>query len=92
MNRRLSVVNGYMRKFLLSCFVLACLFGFDHAAKAQCVSPQGERGVALLIGISAYDDLNWPALANAVNDIDHVCAAFAKAGFEIIDVRDATIA
>ena len=92
LNRRLSVVNGYMRKFLLSCFVLACLFGFDHAAKAQCVSPQGERGVALLIGISAYDDLNWPALANAVNDIDHVCAAFAKAGFEIIDVRDATIA
>lgn len=81
-----------MKKFLLSCFVLACLFGFDHPAKAKCVAPQGERGVALLIGISAYDGLNWPALANAVNDIDHVCTAFAKAGFEIIDVRDANIA
>ncbi|WP_211051324.1 caspase family protein [Parasphingorhabdus halotolerans] len=52
----------------------------------------GDRGVALLIGIGAYDDLNWPALPNAVNDIDHVCVAFAKAGFEIIDVRNASIA
>ncbi|AMO71690.1 caspase family protein [Sphingorhabdus sp. M41] len=81
-----------MKQFLLSCFVLACLFCLDQPAKAECVAPQGERGVALLIGISAYDDINWPALANAVNDIDHVCTAFAKAGFEIIDVRNANIA
>ena len=81
-----------MKKFLLSCFVLSCLFGFEHPAQAKCASAEGERGVALLIGISAYDGLNWPALANAVNDIDHVCTAFAKAGFEIIDVRDANIA
>ncbi|MEO9633977.1 MAG: caspase family protein [Parasphingorhabdus sp.] len=81
-----------MKNFWLSCLVLVCLFGFDHPADAKCASAQGERGVALLIGISAYDDLNWPALANAVNDIDHVCTAFVKAGFEIIDVRDANIA
>ncbi len=81
-----------MKKFLLSCLVLAGLFGLVRPAEAKCVAPQGERGVALLIGIGAYDGLNWPALANAVNDIDHVCTAFASAGFEIIDVRDANIA
>lgn len=81
-----------MKKFLLGCLVLACLIGIGQPARAACVAPQGERGVALLIGIGAYDGLDWPALANAVNDIDHVCQAFAKAGFEIIDVRDADIA
>tara|TARA_R100001244_G_scaffold96522_6_gene72286 strand:+ start:51997 stop:53682 length:1686 start_codon:yes stop_codon:yes gene_type:complete len=92
LNRWLSVLSREMKKFLLSCVVFACLFGFGPPAEAKCVSPQGNRGVALLIGIGAYDGLDWPALANAVNDIDHVCEAFAKAGFEIIDVRDATIA
>ena len=81
-----------MKKFLLSCLLVVGLFGLDHPAQAKCDASQGQRGVALLIGISAYDGLNWPKLANAVNDIDHVCAAFAKAGFEIIDVRDANIA
>ncbi|MEH6791270.1 caspase family protein [Parasphingorhabdus sp.] len=81
-----------MKKFLLGCLALLCLFGVDHPARASCVAPQGDRGVALLIGIGAYDNLDWPALANAVNDIDHVCQAFANAGFEILDVRDADIA
>ncbi len=81
-----------MKKFLLSCIVFVGLFGVEHQAEAKCAVAQGERGVALLIGISAYDGLNWPILANAVNDIDHVCTAFAEAGFEIIDVRDANIA
>ncbi|MEP2988880.1 MAG: caspase family protein [Parasphingorhabdus sp.] len=81
-----------MKKFLFGLAFFASFFGFHHAAEAKCQSPKADRGVALLIGISAYDDLNWPALANAVNDIDHVCEAFARAGFEIIDVRDANIA
>lgn len=80
-----------MKKFLFSLIFFTCFFGFHQTAEAKCISQQGDRGVALLIGNSAYDDLNWPALANAVNDIDHVCQAFAEAGFEVVDVRNATI-
>ncbi|OHD05081.1 caspase family protein [Sphingopyxis sp. RIFCSPHIGHO2_12_FULL_65_19] len=49
---------------------------------------QGER-VALLIGNSAYNDWEWPSLKNAVNDIDYVCDAFAKAGIAPRIVRNA---
>jgi uncharacterized protein len=49
---------------------------------------RGER-VALLIGNSAYNDWEWPSLKNAVNDIDYVCAAFAKAGIAPRIVRNA---
>lgn len=49
---------------------------------------RGDR-VALLIGNSAYNDWEWPSLKNAVNDIDHVCDAFAKAGIEPRIVRNA---
>jgi TPR repeat protein len=72
--------------------VLAALFGALPAA-AQ-TSPcgdaplQGDR-VALLIGNSAYNDWEWPSLKNAVNDIDHVCAAFQKAGIAPRIVRNA---
>lgn len=45
--------------------------------------------VALLIGNSAYNDWEWPSLKNAVNDIDHVCTAFARAGFAPRIVRNA---
>ena len=81
-----------MKKIFFSMIFLAGLFGFNQAVEAKCTSTEGDRGIALLIGIGAYDDLNWPALANAVNDIDHVCQAFADTGFEIIDIRNATIA
>lgn len=49
---------------------------------------KGER-VALLIGNSAYNDWEWPSLKNAVNDIDYVCDAFAKAGISPRIVRNA---
>ncbi len=49
---------------------------------------EGDR-VALLIGNSAYNDWEWPSLKNAVNDIDHVCDAFAKAGIAPRIVRNA---
>ncbi|WP_428627666.1 caspase family protein [Sphingopyxis sp.] len=49
---------------------------------------QGER-VALLIGNSAYNDWEWPSLKNAVNDIDFVCDAFARAGIAPRIVRNA---
>jgi TPR repeat protein len=45
--------------------------------------------VALLIGNSAYNDWEWPSLKNAVNDIDHVCTAFARAGIAPRIVRNA---
>ncbi len=78
-------------RHLLRLFLLL-LAGFSAApALADCGSDGGERGVALLVGNSAYDAKQWPPLANAVNDIDHVCKAFAGAGFAVIDLRDATI-
>lgn len=48
----------------------------------------GDR-VALLIGNSAYNDWEWPSLKNAVNDIDVVCGAFARAGIAPRIVRNA---
>lgn len=60
------------------------------AAQSRCgdAALQGER-VALLIGNSEYNQFEWPLLANAVNDIDHVCAAFAQVGFAPRVVRNA---
>lgn len=74
--------------------MLAALFGALPAA-AQTFSCgdaplQGDR-VALLIGNSAYNDWEWPSLKNAVNDIDHVCEAFRKAGIAPRIVRNANM-
>lgn len=52
---------------------------------------KGDR-VALLIGNSTYNDWDWPSLKNAVNDIDYVCDAFAKAGISSRIVRNADMA
>lgn len=75
----------------------AAFFGLAHLAPAAMAQPsdscgsgplQGDR-VALLIGNSAYNDWEWPSLKNAVNDIDYVCDAFAKAGIAPRIVRNA---
>jgi len=66
-------------------------FWLAPAAQAQACGTaplKGER-VALLIGNSAYNDWEWPSLKNAVNDIDYVCDAFAKAGISPRIVRNA---
>jgi TPR repeat protein len=81
-----------MRLGAFGAAVMAALFG-ALTASAQ-TSPCGDaplRGdrVALLIGNSAYNDWEWPSLKNAVNDIDHVCAAFQKAGIAPRIVRNA---
>ena len=72
--------------------VLAGMFGTlpASAQTADCGNAplQGDR-VALLIGNSAYNDWEWPSLKNAVNDIDHVCEAFRKAGIAPRIVRNA---
>lgn len=81
-----------MRLGAFGAAVMVALFG-ALTASAQ-TSPcgdaplQGDR-VALLIGNSAYNDWEWPSLKNAVNDIDHVCAAFQKAGIATRIVRNA---
>ena len=81
-----------MRAGVLLGAVLAALFGALPAAAQTPMcgdAPlQGDR-VALLIGNSAYNDWEWPSLKNAVNDIDHVCAAFQKAGIAPRIVRNA---
>lgn len=81
-----------MRLGALGAVVMAALFG-ALPASAQ-TSPCGDAPlqggrVALLIGNSAYNDWEWPSLKNAVNDIDHVCAAFQKAGIAPRIVRNA---
>lgn len=77
--------------------VLVVLLGMFFAAPMVAAQPpdgcgtaplEGER-VALLIGNSAYNDWEWPSLKNAVNDIDYVCIAFAKAGISPRIVRNA---
>lgn len=76
--------------------LLAALFGAIVTTSVAAAQPppcgdaplEGER-VALLIGNSAYNDWEWPSLKNAVNDIDYVCAAFAKAGITPRIVRNA---
>jgi len=67
-----------------------CLAPHVSAQSGACgTAPlKGER-VALLIGNSAYNDWEWPSLKNAVNDIDYVCDAFAKAGIAPRIVRNA---
>lgn len=74
----------------IGAFFAACLASPALAQEGACgTGPlKGER-VALLIGNSAYNDWEWPSLRNAVNDIDHVCTAFAKAGISPRVVRDA---
>ena len=75
----------------------AAFIGLVPLAPAAMAQPSGSCGaaplqgdrVALLIGNSAYNDWEWPSLKNAVNDIDYVCDAFAKAGIAPRIVRNA---
>jgi TPR repeat protein len=75
----------------------AALLALGGLASPAAAQPAGSCGtaplkgdrVALLIGNSAYNDWEWPSLKNAVNDIDYVCDAFAKAGIAPRIVRNA---
>ena len=75
---------------LLGALFIYCLAPHASAQTGTCgrAPLKGER-VALLIGNSAYNDWEWPSLKNAVNDIDYVCDAFAKAGIAPRIVRNA---
>lgn len=80
-----------LRRMAAALAVLWTLAVLTPAAAAQPCGTgpiEGDR-VALLIGNSAYNDWEWPSLANAVNDIDYVCEAFARAGMAPRIVRNA---
>ena len=80
------------RAGVLGAALLALLCLAPAAAAACGTAPVTGDRVALLIGNSAYNDWEWPSLKNAVNDIDHVCDAFAKAGIAARIVRNADMA
>ena len=80
------------RAGVLGAALLALLCLAPAAAAACGTAPVTGDRVALLIGNSAYNDWEWPSLKNAVNDIDHVCDAFAKAGIAPRIVRNADMA
>lgn len=75
---------------LLGALFVFCFAPHASAQTGTCGNAplKGER-VALLIGNSAYNDWEWPSLKNAVNDIDYVCDAFAKAGIAPRIIRNA---
>ena len=71
-------------------FTLLCAAPMAAAQAPACgTAPLAGERVALLIGNSAYNDWEWPSLKNAVNDIDFVCEAFARAGISPRIVRNA---
>lgn len=86
-----------MRRSQYRAALAAALFALGGLASPAAAQPAGSCGtaplkgdrVALLIGNSAYNDWEWPSLKNAVNDIDYVCDAFAKAGIAPRIVRNA---
>ncbi|MBU0824766.1 MAG: caspase family protein [Alphaproteobacteria bacterium] len=82
---------GALGAALLGLLQLAPLAAAQTPGSCGTAPLQGERA-ALLIGNSAYNDWEWPSLKNAVNDIDYVCAAFAKAGISPRIVRNADMA
>lgn len=84
-----------MYHLLLSLVALTMLFA--SPARAACGDTTGERGIALLIGISDYrapeasvTGASWAPLGNAVNDVELVCEAMSQAGFGTIILRDPT--
>ncbi len=79
---------GALGAAFLGLVQLTPLAAAQPAASCGTAPLEGER-VALLIGNSAYNDWEWPSLKNAVNDIDYVCVAFAKAGISPRIVRNA---
>ena len=61
----------------------------DIEKQAKVVAPALDRRVALVIGNSAYPNA---VLANPVLDADLVSASLAKAGFDVMEVKDADFA
>lgn len=79
---------GALGAAFLGLVLLAPAASAQPSGTCGTASLQGDR-VALLIGNSTYNDWEWPSLKNAVNDIDYVCDAFAKAGISPRIVRNA---
>ena len=86
-------MQARLAAMLAALFVAIATTPIAAAQSAACgTAPLAGDRVALLIGNSAYNDWEWPSLKNAVNDIDHVCDAFARAGISPRIVRNADMA
>lgn len=86
-------IQARLAAVLAALFVAIATTPIAAAQPAACgTAPLAGDRVALLIGNSAYNDWEWPSLKNAVNDIDYVCDAFAKAGISPRIVRNADMA
>lgn len=91
-----ATASGYPRamKRIWSLVLLLFALAASPALACDTGTGSGERGVALLVGISEYRapaggaDGGWSPLANAVHDIDTVCGALTKAGFKVFIARD----
>ncbi|WP_373488889.1 caspase family protein [Blastomonas sp.] len=62
------------------------------AERHECGNPARTDRVALLIGNGGYDGADWEGLDNAGNDVVRLCEVFAKAGFRVIRLVDASAA
>jgi len=86
-------IQARLAAVLAALFVAIATTPIAAAQPAACgTAPLAGDRVALLIGNSAYNDWEWPSLKNAVNDIDYVCDAFARAGISPRIVRNADMA
>jgi TPR repeat protein len=83
-------IQARLAAVLAALFVAIATTPIAAAQPVACgTAPLAGDRVALLIGNSAYNDWEWPSLKNAVNDIDYVCDAFARAGISPRIVRNA---
>ncbi len=84
------MTGGKWLRILVAAIFALCAAPHAMAQATSCGKAplKGDR-VALLIGNSAYNDWEWPSLKNAVNDIDYVCDAFARAGIAPRIIRNA---
>ena len=86
-------IQARLAAVLAALFIAMATTPIAAAQPAACgIAPLAGDRVALMIGNSAYNDWEWPSLKNAVNDIDYVCDAFAKAGISPRIVRNADMA
>lgn len=83
-----------MHRLILA--ALAFVAASAQPALAECapgseLQGNGDRGVALLIGVSEYSgaaDAGWEPLDNAVRDVELVCAMLKQAGYGVMVLRN----
>lgn len=77
---------------LLAAWIWTAVPAVAQAPARTCESSAATDRVALVIGNSRYDGVNWRQLPNAVRDADAVCDALYGAGFQVVRLVDADAA